>query len=299
MWEILAFVVATGILPVLINKSTESGRLDWIKPYLRHTWTAVFVFFSLYFLRKPDVVEVVMKMHTRLPGLGGYAVAAVCGALLLSGYWWFTGKVFSTKQTQSNTSAPFFVEIVTWSGKIPYDPNGVGFWIVKKDQSGTRMSQADIAVFLQIVNLKPFVSQLSSYSIDIKTHGKWHRTTKMIADYVSIFFVPPGGNFNHAYPAKLDTFFDHVVMGRSFQAHEPMRGWVLLQYGDGTESLSGGEKPEFRVSLSDAAGVSFRSDVLKAKGRQTNEDAQSAIVFHEGNRTADISHVRIERWSDR
>lgn len=104
MWEIGAFVVATVVLPVLINKSTESGRFDWIKPRLRQIWTAIFAFFSLYLLQKPAAMEVAMKLHTRLPGPLGYVVAAICGALLLCGYWWFTGVEFNKAPAVENTT---------------------------------------------------------------------------------------------------------------------------------------------------------------------------------------------------
>jgi hypothetical protein len=36
-----------------------------------------------------------MRLHSRLPGLLGYSVAAVCGAIVLAAYWWFSGTILS------------------------------------------------------------------------------------------------------------------------------------------------------------------------------------------------------------
>jgi hypothetical protein len=92
--EVLVFLVSTLILPVLVNKSTERGRFDWLHSHLRRIWTGLFAFFSVYFLLKPDVKETMMKLHQRTsPSWLGYLVCALIGAALLCGYWWLTGRL--------------------------------------------------------------------------------------------------------------------------------------------------------------------------------------------------------------
>lgn len=97
-WEALFFFVATVVFPVVINKTTDSGYLDWLKPYLRHTWTGILVFFSAYMLSKPYTIEVAMNLHRHLPGFAGYIVASLFGMLLLCFYWWITGNLLNKQQ---------------------------------------------------------------------------------------------------------------------------------------------------------------------------------------------------------
>src|ERR1700692_2493541 len=105
MLDLALVLVATFVLPVVINKSTEGRGFDWIRPYLREIWTGLAAFFSLYLLCKPGVVEVSVKLHKYLAGTPalGYLASAVIGASLLCGYWWFTGKEFSKVTPVSNS----------------------------------------------------------------------------------------------------------------------------------------------------------------------------------------------------
>jgi len=105
MLELVFFVLVTGVVPVVINKSTEEARFDWIKPYLREIWTAIFVFFVIYFLLKPEAMEVAMKLHNRVPSFWGYLLVALAGGLLLCAYWWFTGKALSRPREQPQIQA--------------------------------------------------------------------------------------------------------------------------------------------------------------------------------------------------
>jgi hypothetical protein len=292
MLDILAFVLTLLVLPVLINKSTE-GRFDSIKPFLRHIWTVIFAFFSLYLLQKPVAMEIAMKLHTRLPGHWGYIVAAICGALLLCGYWWFTGIAFNNP---AKTSAPFSVEIVRWSGGLPVERGGYGFWIGQEEQRGKVISHADLAVFIQVVNLQPFVSQISSYNIEVKINDSWLETVKMNPFTGPVFFVPPDRDYRNAEQIKLDTLFDRVVFERTVQPHEPLRGWVLLQYKSG-ENFSNAPE-QFRISLKDAAGTSFETSALKSIGKERNEDAQFAVIIPKGGKATDLSRYDIVRWAD-
>lgn len=91
MFDLLFFVLLTVVVPVLINRTTES-HLHWLKPHhLRPIWTVVFAIFSLYLLQKPSALEVVMGLHQKWNGWIGYLVFGLAGALLLTGYWWLTG----------------------------------------------------------------------------------------------------------------------------------------------------------------------------------------------------------------
>lgn len=95
MLDLVVFVVLAVVLPVVINKTTESGHFHWIKPHLRAIWTAILAFFSVYVLYKPAAQEIVMHLHTRWPGLQGYILASLTGAAMLCAYWWLTGRMLT------------------------------------------------------------------------------------------------------------------------------------------------------------------------------------------------------------
>jgi len=93
MLDLLFFVFTVGILPVLVNKSTERGRFDWIHPYLREIWTLVFVFYSLVLLSQPRAQEILMLLH-KYPFVVQYLLLWLIGGLLLCTYYWFAGQIF-------------------------------------------------------------------------------------------------------------------------------------------------------------------------------------------------------------
>jgi hypothetical protein len=97
--EVLFVLASLVVIPVLINKSTEGERFDWIKPHLREAWTLVFVFVSSYFLSKPSIWEFTMNASKQWSPWVAYPLVAVTGALLLSGYYWLAGQMFVAPTT--------------------------------------------------------------------------------------------------------------------------------------------------------------------------------------------------------
>jgi hypothetical protein len=99
----IQFVLASAGA-ILINKSTEGGKFDWVKPYLRESWFAIAVIYTMIALWQERGVAVAMKLKIS-PTSGGYIVAACSGALLLSAYWWAIGWTLGST-TASASGAP-------------------------------------------------------------------------------------------------------------------------------------------------------------------------------------------------
>ena len=100
MLDLIIFVLLAVVVPVVVNKTTESGHFQWIKPRLRLIWTAILMLFTVYFFQKQASLEIAMDLHKRwssLPWLG-YVLAGTLGAFILCGYWWLTGKMLSTPE---------------------------------------------------------------------------------------------------------------------------------------------------------------------------------------------------------
>lgn len=92
----IAVAITMGVLPIVINKSTEVFHLDWVGRYLREIWFGLFVFFLIYWVfTKPEITEAVVNLHSS--GWIGYIVVGLSGAIFFCGFWWFTGKVATNK----------------------------------------------------------------------------------------------------------------------------------------------------------------------------------------------------------
>jgi hypothetical protein len=135
--EILAFIVLAGVLPVVINKSTEI-HLDWVRRYLREIWLVLFAFFFVYWMAKPEAMEAIMNLHKRWPGSSGYLVCALFGIIVFCGFWWFTGLIAGARRP--NTSAPSQIGVTVYLAEILVGEdvtNSFGKILVTADVSNT------------------------------------------------------------------------------------------------------------------------------------------------------------------
>jgi hypothetical protein len=92
--EIFIFLIVVLVVPILVNKTTERGRFDFVHPYLRHAWTGLLILFTYYVLDKPGVKEIVMRLFSRFgtsQPVWSYLTAFCIGGLLLCWYWYATG----------------------------------------------------------------------------------------------------------------------------------------------------------------------------------------------------------------
>jgi hypothetical protein len=176
-FELVFFIITGGVLPVVINKSTEA-RLDWVRRWLRELWFGIFVFFFAYWLiTKPEIAEGAVSLHKHLPGSIGYGVAAVIGAVICGGFWWFTGKVAPVNpvapeaestalsaQTTTNSSARHLTRTIT-ENLTTEETNPLGRlaqlgWGVKDTADATEFSVSNKAL--------PDMEESSKYFLALK-----------------------------------------------------------------------------------------------------------------------------------
>lgn len=120
--ELLGFIVTVGVLPIVMNKSTEHGRLDWIHPHLRIIWTAIVGFYSCYLLAQPFAQSILIQMHLNLRPAIAYPILAALGAGLFCAFYWSAGKIFdsqSATQAQTEVSATTPSPLTTPSEQEP------------------------------------------------------------------------------------------------------------------------------------------------------------------------------------
>ena len=106
MLELVFTLIVVFLAPILLNKIGKNS-MNWLDPYYRELWTFVFVVILANSLNKPKTSEFIKKTHShevlRRHRLLEYGVIFVIGGLLLSGYWWFTGKI-SNSSTDKQVS---------------------------------------------------------------------------------------------------------------------------------------------------------------------------------------------------
>ena len=79
---------------ILINKSTESGGLDWIKAHLRISWMAFLSFTTVLILCQPLIWRTVVSTHEQWNNKPlFYALCFVVGGLIFCCYFWFADKI--------------------------------------------------------------------------------------------------------------------------------------------------------------------------------------------------------------
>jgi hypothetical protein len=108
MRDLILFVLGGIVLPSLINKTTERGRLDFVHDYIQEIWTALLAACTYFYVLDTDSVRgIAMSLHQRYSNhpFAPYLVAGALGFTLLCFYWWATGKVLQT-QAAAPTPTP-------------------------------------------------------------------------------------------------------------------------------------------------------------------------------------------------
>lgn len=106
-WKWTGALIIGVLFMVLGVKSSQI--VERCSQYLnaRLIWTAVFAVFSLYllyFLQRLLISALIMNVHQRMNGVGGYVVIALVGAILACGYWWLAGMMpKSAEKTVAST----------------------------------------------------------------------------------------------------------------------------------------------------------------------------------------------------
>jgi hypothetical protein len=117
--ETLLVILGAIFLPILVNKTTERGRFEWVHPHLRWIWVFILVIFTYYVLEKPMLKSIATDVHNRFrssPSIG-YLGASVVGILLMCIYWWATG--YALSETSSPAPIP-----TTQQPETPKLPDG-------------------------------------------------------------------------------------------------------------------------------------------------------------------------------
>lgn len=178
MWEFMLFIITTVVLPVVINKSTESERFEWIKANLRPIWTLLLGFYLVYFLNKPWPMEVIMEWHRRWVStpIYGYILFSIIGAVVFALFWHLTGRMLeiSTDKNKQSNEKPMTLE----QKKLPKAQEiaqevikGIPPQITSSEHPQIRFPLVD-AEIAKVKSEPPFEHLKAEFAYDIIIHNK-------------------------------------------------------------------------------------------------------------------------------
>ena len=97
MLDAIMYIVAAWMLPVLINKTTEKYKLNWIQDHIRPLWMMVFTLLTIFFIHRSELSRLIMNhfLKSNISPIIQYIIIGFSGAIIFCLYWWFTGIIFS------------------------------------------------------------------------------------------------------------------------------------------------------------------------------------------------------------
>lgn len=229
-----------------------------------------------------------------------FMIAAV--ALVYSGLTiWISGpSVEVTKQENATPSileakkepippAPYAVRIDTTLFSPRRDIN-IPIFMAYPGLHGETLSLVNAALFLTIVNQQSIPVMLSEYSIEMRTaEGSWAALIRLSAIGKTVYTGSDTRSL--ARISDNSAFLDIIVVGRTLQPHETIRGWSFFEYPKGYGPTF---VPEFKLTLKDYGGTEYISPVLSS----TPGEGAQVQGFTIGHGKFDLSKADQKYWGD-
>jgi hypothetical protein len=126
------------VMPVVLTKSTERGRFDFVHPYLREIWTGII---GLYLLGLCWWQRgYLMEQRTGYRTLWSYAIVAFIGATSACIVWWLTGFILDKAEAKPSPTPPLQIAISklpaqyeTGPGPVPPPSDSVSTVVTPSD----------------------------------------------------------------------------------------------------------------------------------------------------------------------
>lgn len=226
----------------------------------------------------------------------------LCGAVgaILTGLWHYVNHRVSSPSpinapasssgspTPPATLPPFSVAV--GQSFITARRNTVnGFGFASQQGNGYALTPINATMHLRITNLQNVPSQITKYSVEIKTKDDiWVPLVSVNSKGRDLYFLEFGLD-----KAELSNVIklDDVLNSSSLKTGDAIRGWAFFEYPEGTELYE--FKHVYRVTVTDAAGVTYVSKELALGDDKTNPGGYSAVIQKVGKQV-DLSHAKIE-----
>jgi hypothetical protein len=103
--EVVYAILALVVVPILVTKTTERGRFDWIHPYLRELWMCLIIVYLIANVWSERTS--VARIHSRFGDhpTAAYIVVALVGALFFVSCWAVIGWVLDKAEPSETAQA--------------------------------------------------------------------------------------------------------------------------------------------------------------------------------------------------
>jgi hypothetical protein len=93
-------ILALVVLPILLTKTTERGRFDFVHPYLREAWTGLILVYAVAYWWSEK--EAMAHLHSRFDShpILAYCAVAILGAIFACVSWAVTGLVLDKAESR-------------------------------------------------------------------------------------------------------------------------------------------------------------------------------------------------------
>jgi hypothetical protein len=171
--DTILLLLGLTVVPLVINKTTERGRLEFVHEWLREIWICFCILYTYYVITKPEMREFAMSFYVR-NGLWSYAIVFVLGGVLLCFYWWSTGKLLNeTSSHHPAVAASGSVESISRISALISEGNSLQVTCQSVPDSYNTPVQNRADLGNAIVNWKQRVENVLSFDSDPRPLQMW------------------------------------------------------------------------------------------------------------------------------
>jgi hypothetical protein len=229
--KVAAWVIPFLIVPVYLTVTARSISGVWLAVF---TWVAFFFYFTL-------MLEWLVWRESGQRRWLRIVCALLCGLVIGVGFVWRT-----------RTPQPFSVVAGTQLGDTKRGTRSGVFWATYKSKYGDTMSPAQLAIFIEIVNLQPVSAIVRAYKVEavsIKTKN-WIKLIRVDVRFGDVFFCFQGQDPHHAKKVDTHNALDYLLPDKTIPSHDAVRGWAFFEL---PEDIDPNEP--IRITVEDASGM--------------------------------------------
>jgi hypothetical protein len=271
------FLFASIGLPYLIDKAF--GTLPAI--IISAACLVLGVFFLIAGHRHRDRRDA--RSRGTMATIGMFAlIGAVLGAItgVISGGVWLAvngkGKPSAVEDTAPSTvkpTEPFYVSIDTAKNTV-HRSTISGFAGVFENEGKYTLIPINVSLYLSLTNRQPIQSKIDKYGVEAKTKsGKLVRLVRLETRNYEIYWLNSGITQSRLLNMVR---FENLLFLRWLAPNENVRGWAFFEYPTGFEKEEFAQT--YRITVIDAAGVTFTSPEIALDNGKSTESLQGALI---------------------
>ncbi len=170
---------------------------------------------------------------------------ALSGGIVVAGAIW-------VYKVWTNTPEPYSIIAASQLGSNKRGTRSGVFWSTYKSKYGDTMSPAQLAIYIEIINLQNVPAAIDSYSVEaLNAQNQWIRLTRVNVGLGDLFLCFEGGDLRHAKKVDTKNSFDYLLENKTLPPHEPVKGSAFFELPEDIQQTT-----PYRIHVEDALGMS-------------------------------------------